>query len=184
MSTSFNLRLHAREVLKQQALCEREEEAEKLKVKRALEKGNAEAARIHAANAIRKRNESLRYLQFHSKLEILRNQLENAERSNTVTTELKRVLPQLRKVNKCKANDSSIIFKQFEDIFNDMEVKEAYADQTMNETTAHMAPQQDVDSLISKVAEEHALDIGDILDGSSAVREVLISRTKADKLTE
>lgn len=75
---------------KLQAQCEREEEAEKLKVKKALEKGNVEAARIHAATAIRKRNESLRYLQYQSKLDILRNQVDNAERTKTVSSAIRR----------------------------------------------------------------------------------------------
>ncbi|KAK1934930.1 hypothetical protein X943_003406 [Babesia divergens] len=184
MSTSFNLRLQAREVQKLQAQCEREEESEKLKVKKALEKGNVEAARIHAATAIRKHNESLRYLQYQSKLDILRNQVDNAERTKTVTRELSKALPQLRKINKCKTMDSATVFKEFEKIFNDMEVREAYTDQTMNETTAHLAPQQDVDALISQVADEHAIDVGDIIDSASAVREALISRNKADQLAE
>lgn len=64
------------------------------------------------------------------------------------------------------------------------EVREAYTYQTMNETTAHLAPQQDVDALISQVADEHAIDVGDIIDSASAVREALISRNKVDQLAE
>ncbi|GFE53788.1 charged multivesicular body 1 [Babesia ovis] len=184
MSTSFNLRLQAREVLKLHAQCEREEEAEKLKVKRALEKGNVEAARIHAANSIRKHNEALRYLQYHTKLEILRNQVDSAERSNQVTCELRKALPQLKKLTTNKHMDSATVFNEFEKIFDDLEVTEAYADQTMSNSTAHLAPQYEVDTLISQVADEHALDIGNMLDSACAIRGAVTNRNNTGKLTE
>jgi len=37
--------------------CEKEEKTEKLKLKKALQKGNLEGARIHAENAIRQKNQ-------------------------------------------------------------------------------------------------------------------------------
>ena len=42
--------------------CEKEEKSEKGKVKKAIEKGNIEGARIYAQNAIRKKTEQLNYL--------------------------------------------------------------------------------------------------------------------------
>ncbi|ORM39771.1 Charged multivesicular body protein 1 [Babesia sp. Xinjiang] len=184
MSTSFNLRLQAREVLKLHAQCEREEESEKLKVKRALEKGNVEAARVHAGNAIRKHNEALRFLQYHAKLEILRHQVDSADRTNKVTCEMRKALPQLRKIANCKSMDSASLFNQFEKIFEDMEVAEAYTDQTMSDTTAHLAPQLEVDTLISKVADEHALDIGTMLDSARAIRGAVSNRNDIGKLAK
>ena len=37
--------------------CEKDEKAEKVKLKKALQKGNHEGARIHAENAIRQKNQ-------------------------------------------------------------------------------------------------------------------------------
>lgn len=42
--------------------CEKDEKSEKGKVKKAIEKGNIEGARIYAQNAIRKKTEQLNYL--------------------------------------------------------------------------------------------------------------------------
>ncbi|GIX66020.1 ESCRT-related protein CHMP1B-like protein [Babesia caballi] len=184
LSTSFNLRLQAREALNRKAQCEREEESEKLKVKRALEKGNIEAARIHAGNAIRRHNEALRYLQYHSKLEILRNQVDTADRTKNVTLEMRKALPHLNKINTSKQLDSVELFKEFEKLFDDMTVKEEYADQTMSNATAHMAPEQDVDTLISKVADEHALDVSSMLESASGLRGEVITKSTIDKLTK
>jgi charged multivesicular body protein 1 len=51
----FNLKFAAKELERSSKKCDKEEKAEKLKLKKAIEKGNMEVARIHAENAIRKR---------------------------------------------------------------------------------------------------------------------------------
>ncbi|EDO06951.1 uncharacterized protein BBOV_IV005900 [Babesia bovis T2Bo] len=176
MPTSLDLRLQAREALKLQSQCEREEVNEKEKVKRSLEKGNMEAARIHAGNAIRKHNEALRYLQYHSKLEILRSQVESAERTNALNEQLKEALPRLSKMTKYKSNGNTNLMQELEKIFDDLDVSEAYGDMTMNSVNAHLAPQNEVDNLISKVADEYALDIGDMLNASRVIGSSLSNR--------
>jgi charged multivesicular body protein 1 len=50
----FNLKFAAKELERSSKKCDKEEKAEKLKLKKAIEKGNMEVARIHAENAIRK----------------------------------------------------------------------------------------------------------------------------------
>ena len=42
--------------------CEKNEKAQKLKLKQAIEKGNMEGAKIYAQNAIREKNQALNYL--------------------------------------------------------------------------------------------------------------------------
>jgi charged multivesicular body protein 1 len=49
----FNLKFAAKELERSSKKCDKEEKAEKLKLKKAIEKGNMEVARIHAENAIR-----------------------------------------------------------------------------------------------------------------------------------
>ena len=63
MSTSsmekhlFNLKFASKQMLRDSKKCEKEEKAEKTKLKKAIEKGNMEVARIHAENAIRQKNQ-------------------------------------------------------------------------------------------------------------------------------
>jgi hypothetical protein len=56
----FNLKFAAKELERSSKKCDKEEKAEKLKLKKAIEKGNMEVARIHAENAIR--NHSFRII--------------------------------------------------------------------------------------------------------------------------
>lgn len=51
-------------------------QAERLKVKRAIEKGNMEGAKIYAQNAIRKKNEQLNYMKLASRLDAVVSRLD------------------------------------------------------------------------------------------------------------
>ncbi len=53
----FNLKFASKQLLRDSKKAEKEEKAEKLKLKKAIEKGNMEVARIHAENAIRQKNQ-------------------------------------------------------------------------------------------------------------------------------
>jgi len=61
----FNLRFAAKELQRNAKKCEKDEKTEKNKLKLAIQKGNTENARIHAENAIRKKNESLNYMRMY-----------------------------------------------------------------------------------------------------------------------
>ncbi len=54
----------------------KQEKAEKLKIKKAIEKGNLEGAKIYAQNAIRKKTEALNYLKLGSRLDAVVSRLD------------------------------------------------------------------------------------------------------------
>lgn len=58
----FNLKFTSKQLQKQSKKSQKDEVAEKNKLKKALQVGNAEGARIYAANAIRKKTEALNLL--------------------------------------------------------------------------------------------------------------------------
>ena len=53
----FQLKFTAKQLAKSAKKAEKDENSEKAKLKKAIEKGNHEAAKIYAENAIRKKNE-------------------------------------------------------------------------------------------------------------------------------
>ena len=80
----FNLKFAAKELERSSKKCDKEEKAEKLKLKKAIEKGNMEVretktntngetnpfvqvAKIHAENAIRQKNQSLNFLRMSAR---------------------------------------------------------------------------------------------------------------------
>lgn len=63
----FQLKFTSKTLVRQAKKCEKEEKEEKLKVKKAIEKGNMDGAKIYAQNAIRKRSEQLNYLRLSNR---------------------------------------------------------------------------------------------------------------------
>ena len=65
----FNLRMTSKNLNRQAKKAEQEHEKEKLKVKKMIEDNKPDFARVYAETAIRKRNESLRYMKIAAKLD-------------------------------------------------------------------------------------------------------------------
>jgi charged multivesicular body protein 1 len=53
----------------------------------------------------------------------------------------------------------SVVMDKFESQFSDLDVQTSYMESTMSDTTALTTPQDQVDTLISQVADENGLEI-------------------------
>jgi len=74
----FNLKFTAKQLEKLSKKAEKEEAVQKAKVKKALQQGNIEGAKIYAENAIRKKNEGLNYLRMSSRVDAVRCKVQSA----------------------------------------------------------------------------------------------------------
>lgn len=93
----FNLKFSAKQFEKMSKKCEKNEKAQKLKLKqarifnqvlftlKAIEKGNVEGARIYAQNAIREKNQALNYLRLASRIDAVASRVESAVRMKQVS---------------------------------------------------------------------------------------------------
>nr|DAD34633.1 TPA_asm: hypothetical protein HUJ06_005273 [Nelumbo nucifera] len=84
MEQIFQLKHTSKSLVRQAKKCEQEEKSEKAKVKKAIEKGNMDYARIYGQNAIRKRNEQLNYLRLVSRLDVVVARLGSQSNLQTV----------------------------------------------------------------------------------------------------
>ncbi|GFS43953.1 charged multivesicular body protein 1a, partial [Trichonephila inaurata madagascariensis] len=57
---------------------EKDEKVQRNKIKKAIQQGNMEGAKIYAENAIRKKNESLNYLRMASKVDAVSSKVQSA----------------------------------------------------------------------------------------------------------
>merc|ERR1712018_87047 len=64
-NTLFNLKFSSKNLARESKKCVKQEKEEKAKLKKAIQKGNTEGARIHAENAIRNKNQALNFLRCH-----------------------------------------------------------------------------------------------------------------------
>uniref|UniRef100_A0A7N6A3I2 Charged multivesicular body protein 1B n=1 Tax=Anabas testudineus TaxID=64144 RepID=A0A7N6A3I2_ANATE len=67
----------AKELQRNSKKCDKEEKLEKAKVKKAIQKGNMEVARIHAENAIRQKNQSVNFLRMSARISALMDKFEH-----------------------------------------------------------------------------------------------------------
>lgn len=63
---------------RQSKKCEKEEKAEKAKVKKAIAKGNMDGARIHAENSIRNKSQALNYLRMSARVDAVASRVQTA----------------------------------------------------------------------------------------------------------
>jgi charged multivesicular body protein 1 len=82
--TIFEFKMMAKQMKKESAKAEQQEKLCIQKVKQAIENNLLDTAKIHAADAIRKKNESKRLLILSSKLEAVQSRLQSAYQTQQV----------------------------------------------------------------------------------------------------
>lgn len=165
----FNLKFTAKQLNRSSVRCEKEEKAERLKVKKAIEKGNVEGAKIYAQNAIRKKNEALNYLKLASRLDAVVSRLDTQSKMQQVTKNMAGITKNLEKA--LASNNLEKIaatMQQFEKQFEDLDLQTQVVDGVMSQQAAMSTPEDEVSALMQQVAEEHNLESMLELPGAAA----------------
>jgi charged multivesicular body protein 1 len=119
----------------------------------------ARRSRIHAENAIRKKNDSLNFLLFSSKLDATASQIQTASRTETITWEFSHLLPQLEDVMRNMNIENVGHTSEFERLYDDILVATKYVCDSLESSTSVSAPRTFVDELLSQIASEHNIEV-------------------------
>uniref|UniRef100_A0A8C9DUL7 Charged multivesicular body protein 1b n=1 Tax=Prolemur simus TaxID=1328070 RepID=A0A8C9DUL7_PROSS len=145
----FNLKFAAKEFNRNAKKCDKEEKAEKTKIKKAIQKGNTEVARIHAENAICQKNQVISFLRVSARVDAMAARVQTAVTMGKVTKSIAGVVKSmdatLRSMNLEKVKKKKKIF--------DVQMTSFYS------TTTLTAPQNEVDMLLQEMADEAGLDL-------------------------
>jgi len=164
----FQLKFTAKQMGRLSTKCEKEEKTEKDKIKKALEKDNQDGARIHAQNAIRSKTNAQNYLRLSSRLDAVASRLESAIKMQQVTKSMSSVVTGMEKVlGGMTVEQISKVMDQFEKSFEDMDVRSEYIEGAMNSTTTTTMPEEEVDTLMQMVADEHGLKMKDVFQNAA-----------------
>lgn len=156
----FNLKFAAKDLQRNAKKCDKDEKAEKLKVKKAIQKGNMEVAKIHAENAIRQKNQSVNYLRMSARVDAVASRVQTAVTMNQVTKSMAGVVRGMDATLKTMNLEKiSGLMEKFERQFETLDVQVAQMDDTMSSTTTLTTPQNQVDSLMHELADEAGLDL-------------------------
>lgn len=156
----FQLKFTTKQLQKQSQKASKAETAEKAKLKKALQQGNTEGARIYAANAIRKKTESLNLLRLSSRIDAVSSRVETAVTMRQVTGSMTAVVKNMdRAMSDMNLERISMVMDKFESQFEDLDVQTGYLEGTLSSDTAISAPTDQVDLLMQQVADEAGLEV-------------------------
>ncbi|XP_022256797.1 charged multivesicular body protein 1a-like [Limulus polyphemus] len=184
----FQLKFSAKQLERLSRKAEKDERVQKTKVKKALQQGNVDGAKIYAENAIRKKHESLNYLRMASKIDAVSSKVQSAVMMKDVTKNMGSVVKALDKaINSMDLQKVSAVMDKFENQFEDLDVRTSVLEDAMGSATSTSTPQEQVDNLIQQVAEENGLEILDQLQGAKSVPSSSVSErtpVEEDNLTK
>eukprot|EP00033_Pygsuia_biforma_P000494 GCRY01000583.1.p1 GENE.GCRY01000583.1~~GCRY01000583.1.p1 ORF type:complete len:200 (+),score=32.05 GCRY01000583.1:336-935(+) len=181
----FNLKFTSKQLLRSSKKCEKEEAKERSKLKKAIEKQNHEGARIYAENAIRQKNQALNYLKLSSRVDAVCSRLESSIRMKQVTRSMGMISNSMEKaMQSMNLEQISAVMDKFEREFDNMQVQSDVVEGAMQTTMSQSTPQNEVDSLIQQVADEHGLQVslqlGDAAVGGSIPQEKASANSEDD----
>ncbi|CAO2813175.1 unnamed protein product [Amaranthus hypochondriacus] len=156
----MELKFTSKSLQRQAKKCEKEEKSQKLKIKKAMEKGNIDGARICAENAIRKRNEQMNYLRLSSRLDAVVARLDTQAKMQTVSKSMGSIVNSLNSsLSTGNLQKLSETMDQFEKQFVNMEVQAEFMESSMAGSTSLSTPESDVNSLMQQVADDYGLEV-------------------------
>ncbi|KAI6152222.1 Snf7-domain-containing protein [Pisolithus tinctorius] len=180
--TLFQLKFTAKTLNRQAKKAQKDENAEKARLKKALQQGNTEGARIYASNAIRKKTESLNLLRLASRIDAVASRVETAVTMRQVTGNMTSVVKGMDKaMDNMNLERISLVMDKFEAQFSDLDVQTSYMEDAMSSTTAVSTPQDQIDQLLRQTAEEANIELQHDLDSKDLSG---VADLKSDKIGE
>ncbi|KAF1814781.1 hypothetical protein P152DRAFT_232808 [Eremomyces bilateralis CBS 781.70] len=170
----FNLKFTAKQLNRQAAKAGKDEQTEKGKLKKAIQQGHQDIAKIYAQNAIRKQNEKLNLLKLGSRIDAVSSRVQTAVTMRSVSQSMGNVVRGMDQAMKSMDLERiSAIMDKFETQFEDLDVATGYYENATSSATAVATPQEDVDRLMSQVADEAGVEFHQDLEAAAPVKTKL-----------
>uniref|UniRef100_A0A8B9TSH7 Charged multivesicular body protein 1B n=1 Tax=Anas platyrhynchos TaxID=8839 RepID=A0A8B9TSH7_ANAPL len=150
MKHLFNLKFAAKELNRNSKKCDKEEKAEKAKIKKAIQK----------ENAIRQKNQAINFLRMSARVDAVAARVQTAVTMGKVTKSMAGVVKSMDATLKSMNLEKiSALMDKFEHQFETLDVQTQQMEDTMSNTTTLTTPQNQVDMLLQEMADEAGLDL-------------------------
>jgi len=174
----FNLKFASKDLERNAKRSEKSEREEKGKLKKAIQKGNLEGAKIHAENAIRQKNQALNYRRMSARIDAVAARVQTALTTKQVTSSMAGVVKSMESAMKSMNLEKvSQLMDRFETQFENLDVQSQVMESTMCNSSTLTTPQGQVDSLMQEGADEAGLELN--LDLPSAQGSAIGQSTAA-----
>ena len=156
----FELKYLCRQLNQHTKKCEQEEIVQKKKAKVALEKGNMDGARIHASNAIRKKNEALNYLKLASRLDAVIARLDQQSTLAQVDASAVGITKNINKLlGKVSAGKMASNMEEFNAALGELDTATASMEQSMHQEKGSLDDKEAATELLQQLADENNLQL-------------------------
>ena len=127
-------------------------------------------AREYAQQAITQHQSGMTFLKLASKLDAVRSRMESAKASKQMVPMMSKTVASmdvaLQQMDVVKITST---MDKFEEQFGELDVRTGYMNQAMGSVTAALTPEDEIDSLMQQVADEHGLELAKEIDAAGAV---------------
>ncbi len=155
----FQLKFTSKQFSKMASKELKHHDAELNKVRKAIQKDDAEIARIHGQNAIRIKNQANGYLRLASRMDAVASRLESAIKMKQVTKQMGSVTKAMDKVlGTMNVAQIEKTMSAFESAFEEVDMRSQMVEGALNSSTAGGAHEDEVDALLEQVSDAHGLE--------------------------
>jgi charged multivesicular body protein 1 len=160
----FEFKMMAKQFAKESKKAETAHKNLLTKVKDLIAKGDYEHAKITAADAIRKKNETKRYQVLSSKIDTISQRLQSAYQTQQLTENMKSLTEKMISTNIGDMVQINETMANFEKMFDDLDVNSNMMNEVFDNVNVGTTNDQEVNELINQVAEANGMKVMDELD--------------------
>jgi charged multivesicular body protein 1 len=160
----FEFKMMAKQIAKESKKAETAHKNLLTKVKDLIAKGDYEHAKITAADAIRKKNETKRYQVLSSKIDTISQRLQSAYQTQQLTENMKSLTEKMISTNIGDMVQINETMANFEKMFDDLDVNSNMMNEVFDNVNVGTTNDQEVNELINQVAEANGMKVMDELD--------------------
>ena len=164
--TMFEFKMMAKQMEKESKKSESQSKALIGKVKKCIEKGDYEQAKLAAADAIRQKNMVKRYRVLSSKVQTVAQRLQTAYQNQKLSEQMQNLTQQLLGAgNMMDIVKMTETMSNFEKLFDDLDINSNMMDQVFDNVNAGTVNENEVNQLIGQIAQQNGMKLSDEFEG-------------------
>ena len=164
--TMFEFKMMAKQMQKESKKSEAQSKALIGKVKKCIEKGDYEQAKLAAADAIRQKNMVRRYRVLSSKVQTVAQRLQTAYQNQKLSEQMQNLTQQLLGAgNMMDIVKMTETMSNFEKLFDNLDINSNMMDQVFDNVNAGTVNENEVNQLIGQIAQQNGMKLSDEFEG-------------------
>eukprot|EP00924_Labyrinthula_sp_SR-Ha-C_P008101 snap_masked-scaffold_11-processed-gene-3.16-mRNA-1 protein AED:0.03 eAED:0.03 QI:0/-1/0/1/-1/1/1/0/203 len=179
LKVSLDLTIASKQLQKEAGKQAKSSELSKQKLKKAMEKGDMELAKIHAESSVRQTNTSRKYHLLAARIEAVRDKVKMSMATNNLNMNMTKVTQGLATVLSTMEPDAiAARLDKFEEQNEMIDVRTEFMEGAISNTVAGSTPQETVGTLMQQVGDEIGLDVSAAMAENELPTPIAVQQAK------